>query len=786
MAFKIAARTILQLGAELISSDGIAFYELIKNSIDAGSQTVRIRIASVIPAETVNLCLDDLKELEKNSNTSDQHHKLAAIKRKALAETVTDTEFARACAEAVDISDSIDELTTALRNCSSIEVEDTGSGMSLETLQSVFLTVGTRSRYAERRKTEHRPADRPILGEKGIGRLSVMRLGRELEVQTSQTGELYWNNLAIDWGSFSHDSDTLLDEIEVEPYRGSKKKDPNKSGTILRIHRLEFNWTKAKMEAIIRDEFSKLVDPFSGDDRYKFFVRFNDEALERVSLDLEFLDFAHAELHGEYRIDKEEGPVFSGKMSYNRYGKKKSFSLSGTHLLTSVSPSSLYDIKSVGPFRFDLYWFNRRDIKDTAGVEAPYVGNQVRIWAGGPMVYRDGFRVNPYGGPDDDWLGLDKKAFASGGYKLNRNQLIGKVSISSIRNAALLDQTNREGIRESPERRALENLLRTVISTEFRNFLNAVEKEVTPLEPLSVDALKQSSDRSIKAVQHAWADLRRRFPALREERQLIGQMEEAIDDLTALLERAHGVVLAYEKGRNDLVQLAGIGLMVELIGHELTRATEHALREVTRSRRLHSTAGLDASLESLSVQLKTINKRIRVLDPLSPSGRQTKEDFDLIGWVSDLFSTHEAQFRRHEIQARLDVVGSTKSGGLQVRAVKGMITQIVENLTANSVYWLKAEEIARPNFKPRLSVAIDVAKRTLAVEDNGPGVEVERSDDIFQPFVTSKPPGEGKGLGLYIAREMAHYHGCELYLAPPSRRSKRSNTFIFDFANILR
>src|SRR4051812_40845489 len=42
MPFKVAARTILQLGAELISSDGIAFYELIKNAFDAGSSTVEI------------------------------------------------------------------------------------------------------------------------------------------------------------------------------------------------------------------------------------------------------------------------------------------------------------------------------------------------------------------------------------------------------------------------------------------------------------------------------------------------------------------------------------------------------------------------------------------------------------------------------------------------------------------------------------------------------------------------------------------------------------------------
>ena len=44
MSFRITARTILQLGAELISSDGIAFYELIKNAFDAGSRRVDVDV----------------------------------------------------------------------------------------------------------------------------------------------------------------------------------------------------------------------------------------------------------------------------------------------------------------------------------------------------------------------------------------------------------------------------------------------------------------------------------------------------------------------------------------------------------------------------------------------------------------------------------------------------------------------------------------------------------------------------------------------------------------------
>ena len=49
MTFKVAARTILQLGSELISSDSIAFYELIKNGFDAGSSRVEIEFLIRIP-----------------------------------------------------------------------------------------------------------------------------------------------------------------------------------------------------------------------------------------------------------------------------------------------------------------------------------------------------------------------------------------------------------------------------------------------------------------------------------------------------------------------------------------------------------------------------------------------------------------------------------------------------------------------------------------------------------------------------------------------------------------
>ena len=59
------------------------------------------------------------------------------------------------------------------------------------------------------------------------------------------------------------------------------------------------------------------------------------------------------------------------------------------------------------------------------------------------MLFRDGFRVFPYGDEDDDWLSLERKAMGRTGYTLNKMQFVGRVNISRLGNPNLLDQTER-------------------------------------------------------------------------------------------------------------------------------------------------------------------------------------------------------------------------------------------------------------------------------------------------------------------------------------------------------
>jgi len=92
------------------------------------------------------------------------------------------------------------------------------------------------------------------------------------------------------------------------------------------------------------------------------------------------------------------------------------------------------------------------------------------------MLYRYGFRVLPYGDPDDDWLALDQNAFGAKGFKLNRQQVIGRVRVWSA-HTALSEQTNREGLMDSPVQDALTRMIKWILHVERRSLINDADEE---------------------------------------------------------------------------------------------------------------------------------------------------------------------------------------------------------------------------------------------------------------------------------------------------------------------
>lgn len=761
MAFRITARTLLELGAELIGSDAVALYELVKNSIDARSPIVRIKVQSVLPYSRYRQALDliddgdmPLAEIRNNIEewlTPDAPSGAARPMLSALDNARGAVDFRR-------------KLIDGYRDINFVEVSDDGEGMSLEDLDAIFLTIGTRSRRAEKANWNPEGADptRPLLGDKGVGRLSVMRLGDQLKVRTTKAGERRWNDLEIDWTRFSHDSDALLEEVEVAPARGPRKDDVDTQGTTIRISRLKSDWSRAKFAVMLNSEFSRMVDPFDRRRGNRLFrITYNGEQVTLPQIPQRLFDVAHAKVNARSERQSDGQVQLIVEMDYRLNTRKKHvITLPEVKLVSITKSRSTRVLRKLGSFTLEFLWFNRLFLTAVEGLGTRSdVQGLVRQWAGGLMVFRDGFRINPYGGPDDDWLQLDKKAFGRRGYKLNRQQVIGRVNLT-WRNRRLVEQTNREGLVDNEYKEALVSILQKVLE-DFKTFSQNIEDELRQEDLTSVDVLKarvaKAKNEVQKRIRQIAADAPEQAGPLREVERLVKQLAAQIDDVDDIIDD-------YKDERRKFVHLAGLGLMVELILHELGRSSSSTLSTLEGVDTSQLSGKLPAVFQTLESQLKTLQKRIETLDPLSTARRQVKESFAVQDLVQQVVDSRDAQAKRHKVRVS---IRSTSSRPWRIKAVRGMLIQILENLLSNAFYWLKQQAVVDPDFRARILIEIDEAGSVIDVSDNGPGIERKEAEEIFKPFVTAKPPGEGSGLGLYIASELAEYHDWKLNLVGP-------------------
>lgn len=806
--FRVSARTILHLGSELISSDGVAFYELIKNSIDAKATSVTVdvyyRLVHPIYSEI-------LRELGEDRDTPEvlRERYIRSLPRRRTWQQLRDY----ALTGLVEGAPGVDRLETrlenagtrseflqVLRSANTIELDDDGDGMSLEILEQVYLTIGTSYRADQKRDLYASEADDDdekdegeepsvILGEKGLGRLSAMRLGDKVLIITGQEDEANWNQLEIDWNDFADAADADLDSVEVEPEVGNEK-EPEEKGTLIRISALKSEWSIEKLTELAIEHFSKLTDPLGGSPPPPLTVRFNEAEVTIPR----FADFLLEQAHGRFRASLQttgpNSPRINGRMQYLLHDRNRDLNLTPLELKT-LTGLEIPTIERIGDFSLDMYWFNRRLLTKIEGIGSLTVVRRILAeWAGGVALYRDGYRVNPYGNADDDWLDLDRDAFSTSGFKLNRGQIVGRARITQRGNPYLIDQTNREGLKENPEKQAFVRVLAAIVEI-YRQYLNEIDRDLDRARRVTAaEALERFRDEDerlaslLPALDEALKDSGAGRDLTKKLRSTMGELRAAAE----VVQRAAG---AQEKERSRVLHLASVGLMIESLAHELYRATSAGLETIAQARRSRNPSNAGTSLRVLDSQLRTLQKRLKVLDPLSTNARQTRENFELVDWIKDIVSGFASRNEGRRIRIRTTV--EPEDGEMDVRAVKGMFVQVLENLLANSVFWIveQHKERVRLNLGSDdgdepvgcIDVHIDIPRRRIVVTDDGPGIPEERRETVFEPFFSTKRQKQGKGLGLYIGREIAEYHGGSLYLGEADELGQ-INSVIFEVGNI--
>lgn len=789
MALRLTARVITQLGAELISSDAVALFELVKNGFDAGSNQVTIRVQYLLDCHVASAIQARLKELPAKSVVTEAQF-ADLCNQVAVSLSMNEPVLAgtmKSCRQAFVEGASVREILARIRVINTIEVSDQGSGMSIDDVENYFLTVGTTHRQQQhedhiKRGTAY-PSEQPVAGEKGIGRLSAMRLGRQLLLDTWIAAAKYETRLEVDWQWFFDNPEADPSEFEVTPQKVPRIHQPAASGTILNISDLSSDWPKEKVLVLATQHLAKFINPFRKSAR-RIHLHWNGHAIDPAALTQVYLDIAHNGMRGEVRIDKKGAFVIDIQFWFTRHPSKEKIEVSRRYTEDDFGRISNRDVAAVGPFSFELYHFNRNRLEAIPGLATR---NELREWldewCGGLMLYRDGLRVLPYGKhPEDDWLELDQRALRGKGFRVNRIQVLGAVFISRVSNPNLRDQTNREGLQENDASRAFHDLMRQLIADCFVSLYREKVEEPSDIEPerLVVEAGKVEDEISAAADAMLTAVNDQNRSALASARQHLLEAVRHVSEVAKAIEQA---AVTHQLQRIEVTELAAKGLAAEAMAHDVEAVLDASITDagiVVRESQLSDR--LRVSLRHLIAILKSARVQIAGIKPGPAKRRRRRSTFDLCPLVEQVASLFEPRFLRHEVSFTFEV--RPKGGSLTIHAVEGHIRQILENLIRNSLYWVLSQRSKGSHTKAAIVMRCDVRSATLRIRDTGPGFAPEETEWVFVPFNTHRPGG--RGLGLAISRDLSEFNAIDIRVdTSETNDKKRYPGIILDFSKCL-
>ncbi|HEV8699218.1 MAG TPA: ATP-binding protein [Candidatus Limnocylindrales bacterium] len=752
--FRVHARLIAEIGDELISADEIALYELIKNAFDAGSPWVRVDVSTPVAAA----------EVESVISTLEDGWDFEVLKASPLLPLLEGDDVysrARRAVRQRDEASLRDLLLEALKQRSEIVVEDRGSGMDRSTLEEGFLSLATPLRL---RQAGSGPGGRPVLGSKGLGRFSAKRLGRKLRVETATSNGDELNVLEIDWTQYDAKGEAFLDEIENDLW--SEPLANGFSGTRLVITELNEVWTPDLLRSLARSRIAQLMNPFFPND-FRIHLRLNGDPIDLANFQKSVL--SRARLHVFGRLDPAKTPPL--KLAITYLGKKQRPRIP----LSERQLAPIHQLEGVGPFEFELWEFDRRDRAMGMIGKRTVIADFIDTWGGGgPMLFRDGFRVFPYGNKPDDWLDLEGQFFSGrSGSRLRTPAVVGYVAISSSKNPRLVDQTNREGLRMTPAGKAFVGAMRDIvgiINDEYRYLTPSTKNDDRAKLSIWRRTMEESLAESSDHVSEARTAVEGNAEATAVIDRLAGSIESmntATRAFLALGDKLGGTVSA--SSYQSLLELAGLGMTAEHLAHELSSLIDRSLGLLDQVGGSKLSTEIQLRLGQLRSNLESIRGVVTYLTPLTQASRRRRVKLDVAEELQTI-AGHYPALSGDGVRYELDV-----RSPLVVRMSRGVLLQVFDNLITNSLYWLHESRTPRPSIR----TVVDGIDNEVSVTDNGPGIDPRVGDLVFEPFMSTRRGG--RGLGLFIARELLELEDGKLELGSPDHDG-RIRTFLIDLS----
>ena len=534
-------------------------------------------------------------------------------------------------------------------------VEDNEVGMGVDTVLGAWLEPGT----IEKKRASRSPGGRLYQGAKGIGRFATARLGKTLLLETRRQGQDNVVYVLLNWGQF--DESSYLDEIEIDYEVRPDRSAP--VGTRLTIEGLQPSaWTDESFERL-HARLSRLISPFR--DVHDFEIAMDipgNPELSGLVEPPELLLKPRYFLKGRLN----ERGEFDGQITFD--GKK----IAVKRGLGRGDEQPL-----CGPFDLEIRaWDRDREGLQPIATRENMTISQLRKTLNsycGVSIYRDGFRVHPYGESGNDWLSLDLRSRQNPVRNLANNQIIASIRISRDANSELRDRSTREGLVQNPAYEALHDWFRRVITV-----LEEQRYKVRPRQkaPARADQMFEAFDLTT-AVREARSSLGATHPITKMIAETERQVSQGVEKVQEVFSR--------------LLMSAGVGHMVDIVIHEIgaplgkiARQLVILERQLTKMLTPDQMTDVSPSLSSIRGWIEQIHALRQRLDPQTPGRRGRATAFDVAGEVELTFELYSALIEKQGIK-----IGFKKPREpIRARMSKAVLSQILANLVDNAMYWI--------------------------------------------------------------------------------------------------
>lgn len=646
-----------------------------------------------------------------------------------------------------------------------LEIEDDGQGMGREVIEDVWAVVATPNKL-DNPKARRGRKQRRVVGEKGLGRLSVARLGSRLEMVTQAKDEPCWE-VFVDWEALADESMLTDCFVGVREFQD----DPPfmKTGTRIRVHDLAGAWDEPTL-VDLEDNLARLISPFKEVADFQVMLSSPDsEETQSVEVESpEFLSKPKYQIMGEVDEDGAISGTYRFRPLVEGKPRQKKVTLSWEQVYDSIqdkerAPFSS-DEYSCGPFEFEIRaWDMAAD--DTEEIATKFKFQKSRIRKAirshkGISVYRDEILVLPKSDQARDWLGLDLRRVSKVGERLSTSQVVGYVAITGEGNPGIIDTSDRERLVSRLESAEFEEALKAIaglLEVERLKDRYAHEDKPQPMQELFDQLSAEELIAEVISLAEEGADASEAVPLLTAFNKQLDKARRTIQERFVYYSR-----------------MATVGTIAQMLVHEIRNRTTSfgEFLEIAKSRfGPFKDEVMKREYLSADESLTALERLADTFSPLaSRSFRRRKRSSDLEERIEKCIGLNDAELDRKGIKV------SRPNSTTTVAVDPGELDAVILNLLTNAIFWLGETDKAKRKIEIKLSTISSGERVRIWVHDSGRGVDEDDIEKIFRPGVTRKPGGIG--MGLTVASEIIAEYGGRMTAKYPGNLGGAS--FAFD------